>query len=240
MATVEERFWAKVKKTDTCWLWTASTIKGFGQFKSEKHGLAVQYSWELHYGPIPAKTRIRQTCSNRACVRPEHLTTGVEGRFWIKVDKNGPIHPKLGQCWVWTGSVKGDRYGRGYGDFTDDDGKQVAVHRFSYALHHGPIAPGMDIDHRCRNRLCVRPEHLREATRKQNMENQGVSSVSKTGIRGVYLAGSDWLTGDEWYGARVGHNGTHYCGGYFTDLAAAEQAAIELRNRLFTHNDDDR
>lgn len=241
--TVEDRFWAKVEKTDGCWLWTASTINGFGQFRANGHGLAVQYSWELHFGVLPKGQRIKQTCENRACVRPDHLTAGAEGRFWMKVDKDGPIpahNPMLGQCWVWTGSVKGNTKGHGYGDFVGDDGRQAAVHRFSYELANGPITEGMDIDHRCRNKLCVRPTHLREATRKQNLENQGVSSRSKTGIRGVYLAGFDVLEEVQWYGVLVNHHGEKYCGGFFTDLALAEIAAKEVRNGLFTHNDDDR
>jgi hypothetical protein len=236
----ETRFWAKVQKTDTCWLWTASKINGFGQFRANGHGLAVQFSWELHFGPLPVAMRIKQTCGNRACVNPAHLTTGAEGRFWIKVDKDGPIHPRFGQCWMWTGAVKGNTKGYGYGEFMDDDGRFVSVHRYSYALEYGPINPDLEVDHICRNRLCVRPEHLRASTHKQNMENQGPTIRSRTGVRGVYVAGIDVLTGVTWYGVLVGHNGTRCCGGFFTDIKLAEEAAVELRNRLFTHNDLDR
>lgn len=239
-STTEDRFWAKVDKTDDCWLWTASTINGSGQYRANGHGLAVQFSWELHYGPIDNKMRIKQTCENRLCVRPDHLTVGAEGRFWMKVSKAGPIHPTLGQCWAWTGAVTGNAKGRGYGQFIDDEGRFVAAHRFSYELANGPITAGLDVDHRCRNHLCVRPTHLREATRKQNMENQGVSISSKTGIRGVILAGYDVLGETQWYGVQVRHHKVLYCGGFFTDLALAEAAAKELRNRFFTHNDDDR
>lgn len=215
-------------------------INGFGQYRANGHGLAVQFSWELHFGPIDNKLRIKQTCGNRACVRPDHLTVGAEGRFWMKVSKAGPIHPTLGQCWMWTGAVSGNTKGLGYGQFVDDDGRYVAAHRFSYEMASGSIPDGLDIDHRCRNHLCVRPTHLRPATRKQNLENQGVSRRSRTGVRGVYLAGFDVLTGVQWYGVLVNHHGTKYCGGFFTDIALAEAAAKELRNRYFTHNDDDR
>jgi len=75
--TVEERFWSKVDKTDSCWLWTGSVNQGtgYGQF-SPKHGFQVQthrYSYELAKGPIPDKYDVHHTCHVRACVNPAHL-----------------------------------------------------------------------------------------------------------------------------------------------------------------------
>lgn len=75
--TPEQRFWAKVEKTDSCWLWTASVNKGtgYGQF-GLSHGNMVQahrYSYELAHGPIPPGLDVHHTCHRRRCVRPEHL-----------------------------------------------------------------------------------------------------------------------------------------------------------------------
>ena len=73
--TEAERFWRHVEKTDTCWLWTASKTKqGYGQFNPDTgSNLAHRTAWRLHYGSIPYKRRIVQTCGNRACVRPDPL-----------------------------------------------------------------------------------------------------------------------------------------------------------------------
>ena len=73
---LEERFWEKVRKTDACWLWTASTDShGYGQLKSGAKMLGVhRLSWELANGPIPSGLMVdhRPTCSKR-CVNPSHL-----------------------------------------------------------------------------------------------------------------------------------------------------------------------
>ena len=60
-------------------------------------------------------------------------------------------------CWLWTGSrrIGANRYGLvRVGD------RQVAAHRVAWLLSRGPIPAGMYVCQRCRNRLCVRPDHL--------------------------------------------------------------------------------
>lgn len=72
----------------------------------------------------------------------------VEERFWAKVSKSGG-------CWTWN-TVKASGYG---GSFWDGS-QYVAPYRFSYELHIGPIPRGLTIDHLCRNKACIRPDHL--------------------------------------------------------------------------------
>lgn len=87
-------------------------------------------------------------------------------RFWDKVDKRGGIHPVLrSHCWVWIASVRKD----GYGEFRYGGRAEVA-HRVSYTLEHGAIPDGLDTDHLCRNRSCVRPSHLQAVTHKVNVQ----------------------------------------------------------------------
>lgn len=79
--TMEERFWAKVEKTDGCWTWTGSTfdahgtgITRYGSFwvTSEKAKRAAhRVSWLLAHGSWPEV--VDHLCRNTLCVRPDHL-----------------------------------------------------------------------------------------------------------------------------------------------------------------------
>lgn len=78
---LEARFWAKVRKTGGCWLWTASTMGGgYGQFRVPgRSAYAHRFSYELAYGPIPAGLVIDHKCSNPICVNPAHLHMVTQG-----------------------------------------------------------------------------------------------------------------------------------------------------------------
>jgi hypothetical protein len=70
----EQRFWAKVEKTDSCWLWTAALSKGYGIFRVQPRTVrAHRLAYELLVGPIPDGHDLDHLCRNRACVNPAHL-----------------------------------------------------------------------------------------------------------------------------------------------------------------------
>ena len=80
---VVSRFWAKVEKTASCWLWTGSKrSKGYGAFVYKSgsqtvQGRAHRFSYELHKGPIPDGLFVLHRCDTPACVNPDHLFTGT-------------------------------------------------------------------------------------------------------------------------------------------------------------------
>ncbi len=79
-------------------------------------------------------------------------------RFWAKVDKTE-------DCWLWTASLNSGGYGQFRISQTDSPKR---AHRISYELLVGPIPDDLCIDHLCRNRICVNPDHLEPVTTKEN------------------------------------------------------------------------
>ena len=136
-------------------------------------------------------------------------------RFWAKVDKSG-------DCWLWTATKCG-----GYGQFWHE-GRMVIAHRMAWLLDGNELpTPPLSLDHICRNRACVRVDHLRVANQSQQLMNTGLNSANTSGERGV-----SWEKEKRMWRVDVTLNGKQHRGGTFTDFEEAKAAAQALRERL--------
>ncbi len=108
----------------------------------------------------PSRVRyFRRLYCDRSCKARDRIPAG--DRFWSKVDKspNG--------CWLWVGSLSS----AGYGTFNlgrRGDGYALA-HRYSYESVRGNVPDGLVLDHLCRNRACVNPDHMEPVTNRENI-----------------------------------------------------------------------
>lgn len=90
-------------------------------------------------------------------------------RFWSRVNFDAP-----NDCWEWPITPTQQGYG-----IIQLDGRAQKAHRVSYLLLVGAIPDGLTIDHLCRNRACVNPDHLEAVTNKINvLRGQGVCAMN--------------------------------------------------------------
>jgi hypothetical protein len=89
---------------------------------------------------------------------PRGTSALIEDRFWPKVE--------VGDCWEWTAATDEG----GYGIFAvPPRGRSDRAHRVAWRMLVGEIPAGTELDHLCRNHLCVNPDHLEPVTHRVNM-----------------------------------------------------------------------
>lgn len=125
-------------------------------------------------------------------------------RFWSKVDFGDGEG-----CWEWTAYLSQGPVNWGYGQFFLDGAVRKA-HRLAYEFCVGPIPAGLVIDHLCRVRKCVRPEHLEAVTTKENNKR-----LPRRELSGFLLANSlktHCLRGHEFTAENTyAYRGDRYC-----------------------------
>lgn len=115
-------------------------------------------------GSLPSFPTYLRTYGPDAPYRPGYLGThrrgalrkrAIEDSFWDHVMPE----PNTG-CWLWAGVWNK----KGYGTL-----RSIGAHRISYQIHKGPIPENYQIDHLCRVRCCVNPQHLEAVTLQENV-----------------------------------------------------------------------
>lgn len=139
---------------------------------------------------------------------------GAVERFWSHVDRTG-------DCWEWTAYRDRD----GYGITNAAAFGTPRAHRVAYALLIGPIPDGMQLDHLCRNRSCVNPDHLEPVTNREN-QRRGVTVSSANSVK-THCPRGHALEGDNLIPYRL-ERGMRECRTCATEAARRYRAARKV------------
>lgn len=107
----------------------------------------------------------------------QHQNRSGEQRTWDRFDAKVMLIP-FSDCHYWTGA----QASHGYGDFKIN-GRRQRAHRVAYERHHGPIAEGLVVRHRCDQPMCVNPAHLSLGTQADNMRDAAERNRMPSGDR---------------------------------------------------------
>lgn len=107
----------------------------------------------------------------------------MSGRTRPLMDRFAEKVNKTETCWLWTGA----RNAKGYGTIRDGK-RQRNAHRVAYELFVGPIPAGLVIDHLCRTRNCVRPDHLDPVTNQVNVKRGTIHGAAVKGWKKAVAA----------------------------------------------------
>lgn len=104
-----------------------------------------------------APARVTPKPLTQEIVPPMPRYSSTPERFFAKVEFTD-------SCWLWTAG----KTTAGYGQISIG-GKLVYAHRYSYEFCIGPIPDGLTLDHLCRVRCCILPDHLEPTTHRENI-----------------------------------------------------------------------
>ena len=104
-------------------------------------------------------------------LRPLRVPT--EAWLWERIDAQG-------DCWLWSGHIKPSGYGS-----IDLGPRQVQAHRHVFEVLVGPIGLGLELDHLCRVKHCVNPDHLEPVDHATNCRRGVAGAVNGARYRAL-------------------------------------------------------
>lgn len=134
-----------------------------------------------HGGPLTRQHRKGEPCTAGDCQQPTIARGFCNNHYrrWkrygeplagrpspggVVADRFDSKHSKSDGCWMWTDAPNSAGYGT-----MSVDGIPVMAHRLSWLLAGRTLTPRLQLDHLCRTRLCVNPDHLEEVTAAENL-----------------------------------------------------------------------
>lgn len=142
----EARFWSKVDRTETCWLWTGTVLaKGYGQFSLRGRLLrAHRVAYLVLVGPIPDGMQVEHRCRVRRCVNPRHLRLATNKQNSENREaERGNRSRVRGVSWYpplqkWRAQVvhNGERHFLGYHEDLEDARRCVVAKRNELYTHN--------------------------------------------------------------------------------------------------------
>jgi hypothetical protein len=135
------------------------------------------------------------TCRAKGWVKgqPKRFVNGHQGRIGNRVPPPverryfGPEYREedrgyTSPCWIWQ-----HRIHNGYG-VTTQRRTNGRAHKIYYEAVHGPVPRGLELDHRCRQKCCVHPDHLEAVTHTENMRRSSATRLTAEQALAIYLS----------------------------------------------------
>lgn len=190
---------------------TVCELEDCGRKRHRRTYCRPHYERLMKYGQFtsPVREPIDRTCAAPDCTRVRNNEAYCKTHY-VRLRDTGSFEPRpkdatlwesvdvTGFCWLWNKKLNKDGYGT-----CSYEGSAWRAHRLTYTLLVGPIPKGLVIDHLCRVRHCVNPDHLEPVTHEENHARAFTLSKRENCPQG-HLYDAD--------NTRINRKGARYCG----------------------------